>query len=148
MIGRLARLSDGSPGLARELADPALWAFRKKVFDALGGGNADGPALAAEWQSLAEAAGKESGAQRRRATLVLRLLVDGFRQVLGLCVNLPVPAADSNETRMFKQVADKLGADGIIRRLERCLDADMQTDRRVQLVLVIEGLVDSLVYGG
>jgi hypothetical protein len=28
--------------------------------------------------------------------------------------------------------------------LERCLEADMQVERRVQLVLVLEGLLDSL----
>jgi hypothetical protein len=38
-------------------------------------------------------------------------------------------------------------ADGLLARLERCLDADMQIERRVQLVLVLEGLVDSLAHG-
>jgi DNA polymerase-3 subunit delta' len=143
---RLARLGEGSPGLARELADPALWAFRRRFFESLAKANPDTPALAREFLSLVEEAGKESGAQRRRAQLVLRLLVDGFRQALALSVGRPgVAASDPAEARALEALAQRLGPDGVLRRLERCLDADAQVDRRVQLVLILEALVDALV---
>src|SRR5207249_1292746 len=31
LLGRLLRVSEGSPGLARQLSDPALWDFRKAL---------------------------------------------------------------------------------------------------------------------
>ncbi|HEY1378278.1 MAG TPA: hypothetical protein VGF55_15880, partial [Gemmataceae bacterium] len=143
-IGRLARLSDGSPGLARELADPALWAFRRKLFDALAEPNPDTPALAEELEALVQEAGKESGAQRRRAALVVRLLVDGFRHALARCVNSS--PAHSDDAKALEPLAKKLGPEGLLARLERCLEADVQIDRRVQLTLVLEALVDALAY--
>ena len=44
-------------------------------------------------------------------------------------------------------MAEKFGPDELLTRLERRLEADMQIDRKVQLVLVVEGLVDSLIHG-
>jgi DNA polymerase III subunit delta' len=144
---RLATLAEGSPGLARELADPALWNFRWKFLEALSKPNPDTPWLVQEWQALVDEAGKESGVQRRRAALVLRLLVDGFRQALvrsvGRAGGMP---ADPAEARVLDELARRLGPDGLVRRLERCLEADMQIERRVQLVLVLEALVDALAY--
>jgi DNA polymerase-3 subunit delta' len=147
MIGRLAELSDGSPGLARELADPALWSFRRKLFESLQQPNPDSPGLAAEMQALVEAAGTESGEQRRRAALVVRLLIDGFRQALSYATGETTAAEDDNESRTLTKLARKFGPDGLLKRLDRCLEADVQIDRRVQLVLVVEGLVDALAYG-
>ncbi len=146
LVGRLAQLGDGSPGLARELADPALWAFRRKLFEALTKPNPDTPALADELQALVEEAGKESGAQRRRAALVVRLLVDGFRQALARSVN-ETSSADAADAKALDRLAKKLGPDGLLARLERCLEADVQIDRRGQLILVLEALVDALAYG-
>lgn len=146
IVGRLAKLSDGSPGLARELADPALWEFRRELFEDLERATADGPGLAGRWMNLVESAGKESSAQRRRASLVLRLLVDGFRQALGYAVDQSLTAAEAGETQTMRQLARKLGPDGILHRIDRCLEADLQIDRRVQLILVLEGLIDALIY--
>ena len=44
----------------------------------------------------------------------------------------------------LKALAERSGTEKLLGVLERCLDADMQVERRVQLVLVLEGLVDSL----
>jgi hypothetical protein len=44
-------------------------------------------------------------------------------------------------------LAKKFGPDGLLGRLERCLEADRQIDRRVQLTLVLEGLADAIAYG-
>ena len=87
---RLATLGDGSPGLARELADEDLLAFRHEFFDALARPNPESPKIATRLWKLVEEAGKESGPQRRRALLVVRLLVDGFRRALARSVD---PAA-------------------------------------------------------
>ncbi|MFO0809561.1 MAG: DNA polymerase III subunit delta' [Gemmataceae bacterium] len=134
---RLARLSDGSPGLARELADANLWAFREHFFAELAKPKPDAPGLSREFHSLIEEAGKDSGAQRRRASLVLSLLLDGLREGLTRCV-------DGQATSDIDAVAKRLGEDGLMRRIERCLDAERHVERRVQLSLAIEGLVDSV----
>src|SRR5207245_2838128 len=97
------------------------------------------------WE-LIEAAGKDSGVQRRRASLIVRLLVDGFRQALARSLGGP-PPTDPVDTPLIEQLAERLGPDGLLPRLERCLEADVQIERRVQLILVVEALVDALVYG-
>jgi DNA polymerase-3 subunit delta' len=145
-VARLARLGDGSPGLAHEFAHEELWSFRRDLFGALIQPNPDSARVAAQLRELVEQAGKESGQQRRRAALAVRILIDGFRRALAGSVD-SAPAADDAEGKLVARMAEKLGPDQLLRRLERCLEADTQIDRRVQLVLVVEGLVDSLIHG-
>ena len=66
LLTRLSRLGEGSPGLARELAEPELWTFRRQLFDSLTRPDAESPALGTKFWELVEEAGKDSGAQRRR----------------------------------------------------------------------------------
>jgi len=146
-VARLARLADGSPGLARDLADPGLWAFRRKTFETLGKPTPDTPELADALQALVEEAGKDAAAQRRRAALVVRLLVDGFRDALGRAVAGTADGRDDGDAKALDQLGRRLGPDGLLKRLERCLEADAQIERRVQLLLVMEALVDALGYG-
>jgi DNA polymerase-3 subunit delta' len=145
-VDRLAHISDGSPGLARELAVPALWEFRQKLLAALAKQSPDSPTLAKELQDIVEDVGKDSGAQRRRATLVVRLIVDALRQALSVSVERAT-SADAGEARLLRDLAQKFGPDGLLRRLDRCLQAATEIDRRVQLVLVNEALIDALAYG-
>ncbi len=143
---RMAALSDGSPGFARELADADLWSFRRELLDALADPKLESPKIAGRFMALVEQAGKESGQQRRRAALVVRLLVDGFRQALAQSVASGSVGGDA-DAKAIARVAEKLGPDQLLGRLERCLEADMQIDRKVQLILVVEGLVDALLHG-
>src|SRR5439155_21527984 len=76
LVARLARMSGGSLGQAQALADPALWAFRREFLRSLPNATRDSVALAKAWTRFVEEAGKESAAQRSRAGLVLRLLID------------------------------------------------------------------------
>jgi DNA polymerase-3 subunit delta' len=145
-VRRLARLGDGSPGLSRELADDELWSFRRDFFTTLSAAKLESPKIAARLWELVQEAGKESGPQRRRATLVVRLLVDGFRRALAQGETRESTNADA-DAKTLARVAEKLGPDQLLVRLERCLQADMQIDRKVQLVLVLEGLADALIHG-
>jgi DNA polymerase-3 subunit delta' len=139
-IPRLARISGGSPGLARDLADPKLWAFRTQVLEEVARPKPDSPKLFREWQSILEDAGKDAGAQRRRASLVLRLLIDGFRDALRVATNPSARSASDGS-----KLAEKFGENGLLQRLERCLEADFQIDRRAQLVLVLDAMLAALV---
>jgi DNA polymerase III subunit delta' len=141
---RLAQLADGSPGLARELAHPAPWAFRRKLFESLAGPKPDTASLADDWRVLVDDAGKDTAAQRRRAALVLRLVIDGLRQAVNREVEGPARGTDPGDAQLLSKLSQKFGPDDLLRRLERCLEADAQIERRVQLVLVLEGLLDAL----
>src|SRR5262249_34985973 len=140
-VSRLAIISGGSPGLARDLADPKLWAFRSQVLEELARPKPDSPKLFREWQYLVEDAGKDAGSQRRRASLVLRLMIDGFRDALSGATN----GSPARNAREGSRLAAEFGEKGLLRRLQRCLEADFQIDRRVQLVLVLDALLAALV---
>jgi DNA polymerase-3 subunit delta' len=144
LLHRLVRLSDGSPGQALALADPALWDFRKKLLDGLTRQPSDLVALAQEWTHFVEEAGKESAAQRQRAALVVELLVDFLRDTLSVAVGGKPRLDDTEDLRMMRTLAERADPDKLLDLLERTLEADFQIDRRVQLVLILESLVDAL----
>jgi DNA polymerase-3 subunit delta' len=144
LLHRLVRLSEGSPGQALELADPALWEFRRKLFDGLFGPKSDGVALAQEWMHFVEEAGKESAPQRQRAARVLRLLVEFLRDAVSVRVGGKPRLDDPEDVRVVRALAGRVEPERLLELLERSLEADMQIDRRVQLVLILEALVDAL----
>jgi DNA polymerase-3 subunit delta' len=141
---RLVRLSAGSPGLAKELADPALWDFRRELLSGLTKTPIPSVDLSRQWMDFVEEAGKESAAQRRRAQLVLRLLIDFLDDALTVALNGTPRRTENDERSGLEALARRAGPDRLLEALERCLEADRQIDRRVQLVLILEGLMDAL----
>ena len=144
LIDRLARLSGGSPGQALALADPALWEFRRTLLEGLARPRPDSVALGRSLTRFVEEAGKDSAAQRRRAALVLRLLVEFFDDVLRLRLGGTPRLAEGDDRRALQTLAERLEPEQLLEVLERCLEGDAQIDRRVQLVLVLEALLDAL----
>jgi DNA polymerase-3 subunit delta' len=144
LVGRLARLSGGSPGQARALADPALWEFRRDFLRQLSAPQIDSVGLARAWNEFVEQAGKESAAQRQRATLVLRLLIDFLNDALRVQLGEKPRLAEADELRTLETLAQRLDVDRTLATLERCLQGDAQIDRRVQLTLILEALTDDL----
>jgi DNA polymerase-3 subunit delta' len=143
-IERLARLSGGSMGQAQALADPSLWQFRRQLLQGLTQPLVDSVGLAKEWTRFVEEKGKESAVQRRRAALVLTLFIDALHDALRLRLGAEPLSAEPEDVRWLKELAKRADPDKLIALLERCLEADYQIDRRVQLVLVLEGLMDAL----
>jgi DNA polymerase-3 subunit delta' len=141
---RLVRLSGGSPGKARELANPALWDFRRTLLSGLTKTPIPSVELSGKWMEFVEEAGKESAAQRRRAQIVLRLLIDFLEDALSVAMNGTPRRTEGDEREGLETLAERVGADRLQEALERCLEADRQIDRRVQLVLILEGLMDAL----
>jgi DNA polymerase-3 subunit delta' len=144
LIARLARLSEGSLGQAQALADPALWDFRRTLLHGLIQPQPDSVALAQAWMQFVEEAGKEAAVQRRRAALVLRLLLGFFRDALCLRLGGTPKLVEPEDQRLLQELAQRADPERLFQLLERCLDGDMQIDRRVQLVLILEALVDAL----
>jgi DNA polymerase-3 subunit delta' len=144
LIRRVARLSCGSPGDARALADPALWEFRRAFLQQLSASPIDSVGLAKLWATFVEEAGKESAAQRQRTTAVLRLIINFFHDALGVQLGGTPRPAEPDELRALESVAKRVDVDRMLAILERCLQGDDQNDRRVQLTLVLEALTDEL----
>jgi len=144
LVDRLARLSGGSVGQALALADPALWAFRRQLLEGLTRPQPDTVTLAQEWTRFVEEAGKESSAQRRRASLMLRLLVQFLNDALAVRLGSKPRLADDDDARFAADLARRVDPERLLELLERCLEAGAQIDRRVQLVLILEALTDTL----
>jgi DNA polymerase-3 subunit delta' len=140
----LVSLSGGSPGFALLLADSALQDFRRRLLDALSCPGFDSVALAKDWITVVEKAGKESAAQRARAKLLLRLLIDFLTDALAVSQGNEPRRSEPADRPALGALTTRVGSDVLIALLERCLEADEQIDRRVQLVLVLEALLDAL----
>lgn len=143
-IPELVRLSSGSPGQALALADEALWKFRRTLLQAFAALRFDSVALAKQWWAFVEEAGKESALQRSRAALALRLLVELLDDALRISVGQPARVTEPDELHVIQSLAQRAGPERLLAMLERCLDGDAYIDRRVQLVLVLEALLDAL----
>jgi DNA polymerase III subunit delta' len=141
---RLVRLGAGSPGLALQLADPGLWQMRGKLLAGLTGKPVDSVELSKAWMGFVEEAGKESAAQRGRAGLVLRLVIDFLDDALVVANGGSPRRTDGADERAVRDIAARLTPEQLLGLLDRCLDADEQIERRVQLILVLEALLDSL----
>jgi hypothetical protein len=75
---------------------------------------------------------------------MLRLIVAFFRDAFTLRVGDTPRNVEPDELAVLRAWADRIGPDQWLELLERCVKADEQIDRRVQLVLVLEALLDAL----
>jgi DNA polymerase-3 subunit delta' len=141
---RLVSLAAGSPGQALELADEALWLFRGRLLAGLVTTPVDVMGLTREFVDFVEEAGKEGSLQRRRAMLMLRLLLESLSDALRLTVSGEPRSASTEELPLLAELAQRAGADRIMALTERCLETEAQVGRYVQLSLVLEGLLDGM----
>jgi DNA polymerase-3 subunit delta' len=100
--------------------------------------------LARQWSEFVEEAGKDSASQRRRASLVLRLLIEFLHDALTMRLGGTPRLSEPDDLRALGAIVQRMDEDRILAALERCLEADVQIDRRVQLVLLVEALTDAL----
>jgi DNA polymerase III subunit delta' len=144
MVERLARLSGGSPGRALSLAEPELWVFRRKLTSELLQARLDSVTLAQDWVHFVEEAGKESAAQRRRAALSLDFLIEFFEEALVLGSGATPRMVEAEDLPALEALVQRTNPEVLLQLLDRCLEASVHIDRRVQLVLVLESLVDAV----
>jgi DNA polymerase-3 subunit delta' len=141
---RLAQLSNGSLGEARALVDADLWPLRRQLLDGLTQTSVDSVGLAGLVVRFVEEEQKESAIRRQRAALVLRFLVEFLRGAILLQHGQKLVLLDSAEIEYARRLADRIPLDALVQALDRCLEAGHEIDRRVQLVLVLEALLDAL----
>jgi DNA polymerase-3 subunit delta' len=141
---RLADLGSGSLLRARILAEPNVIDFRAKLLAALDRLPFASVSLAQESWKLIEEAGKETSLQRRRAQLLLDLLIEFFRGVLLVQQGVTVSWPDPRDGEIAQRITHRLDTEQLLRVIDRCLTASNQIDRRVMLALLVEGLFDSL----
>jgi DNA polymerase-3 subunit delta' len=144
LAARLVRLAAGSPGQALALADESLWQFRRDLLTGLVKPKVDSVGLGRTLVEEVEKAGKETSLQRRRASQVLRLLIESFTDTLRLQAGAAARSADSNELPLLESLAQRVQPDKIQALLERCIETETHLGRYVQLSLVLEGLMDAL----
>lgn len=139
---KLVRAGRGSPGEAAAMADPALWEFRTTFLEGFSRPRVDVLALSRAFIEMAEEAGKETSAQRKRATLALDLLAAAFTQALRLSLGDANEVADFADRAALQTLAQRAGPEKILDLLERCLAAERQLGLYIQVPLVLEGLVE------
>ena len=139
---RIVRLGGGSVGQALALNDDAFWRFREELLDGLTAARPSFARLAEGWQQFYEEAGKDTAGQRLRVSLVIRFLLEVLQQALRLAVGADVPGLDPAEDARLRAFADRLGPDRLLELTDRCVEADRHVERRVQLILVVESVLE------
>jgi DNA polymerase III subunit delta' len=141
---RLVRVAGGSIGQALALDDESLWEFRKVLLSAISSDKLDAFDLATKWNQHVEETAKEAGIRRRRASLVLRLLLGLLQDALRLSQGVSPHVANEEEAATLRRLVERIGPDKLFAWVERSTEADLQIDRKMQLELVIEAFADSL----
>lgn len=139
---RLVRLAGGSVARALALNDDAFWELRRKFVDGLTSPRPNFTVLSREWQHFYEEAGKDTAGQRLRVSLVIRFLVETVQQALRLSVGAEVAGLDESEVAKLRAFAERLGPERLVELADRCVEADYHVERRVQLMLVIESVLE------
>lgn len=141
---RLLQLAGGSPGQALALDDEEVWEFRKQLLESLRQEKIDPAVTSRLWMEFINGVDKEAASHRQRASLIVRMILTMLNTALKLHCGTSLTGLDSTEEKSLRAIATRLGEERILAWIERALEADRQIDRRVQLVLVIEGFVDTL----
>jgi hypothetical protein len=100
--------------------------------------------LATQWNQFDEDAGKEGSVRRRRASLVLTLLLGLLQDALRISQGVAPLVAGNDDLEALKKLAARLGPDQLVAWIDRAMEADVQVGRMVQLDLVVEAYADSL----
>jgi DNA polymerase-3 subunit delta' len=146
---RLAVFSEGSVERARQLADPAMWDFRKQLLPQLSANSPNCVRLARSIQAFVDDAGKEATARRERLRTVVSFVQDYLNGLLRARVG-HVPHSD-------ELLCEAVGASDtngqwrstylVLAAAESCMAALENVDRNANLALVIQKWCEELAGG-
>ena len=142
---RLVRLAGGSVARALALDDDEIWNVREELVTGLMADRPNFARLAETWEKFYKDAGDDTAAQRRRVSVVIGFLVDAVRQALRLALGADTVGIDPAEEPRLRAFADRLGPDGLLELLDKCVEADSRVERRVQLILIIESVLEQFM---
>lgn len=142
---RLVKLAGGSVSRALSLNDERTWLVRDELLRGIMSGRANFVQLQKTWWGYVESAAKETAPQRLRMAATIGFLVDALRLALHMTLGAAVSGLDPAEEPLIRGFANRTGPDQLQEMIEKCVEADYQVDRRVQLILVIESLLHFLL---
>jgi DNA polymerase-3 subunit delta' len=120
-----------------------MWQVRLQLVEGLTAPRPNFQTLAETWAKFHEDAGKDKSAlQRMRASLVLKFLIEAVDHALKLSLGASVTSLDTAEAARLKAFAERVGTDGLLELLDTCVEADFHVERRVQLILVVESVLE------
>ncbi|MGD9127532.1 MAG: DNA polymerase III subunit delta' [Planctomycetia bacterium] len=122
----IAERAEGSLEMATELADPALWEFRKRLFTQLNQPRLESVRTATMVSKFVDEAGRDAPARRARLRYVIRFAIEFYRE------------------RLLELSTNPDAAEPMAARLERSLDALQQIDRNANQTTLIECWIDDL----
>jgi DNA polymerase-3 subunit delta' len=143
-VDSVARLSGGRPGRATAAADLEFARFRQRLLASFAGPPGLAALSAKEWMEFLEESGKEAAAHRQRALQITDTLIGFFGTLLNGETEPNGNDLTREEQAVIGQLAGRISPQRAVEVLERCLEAENHIDRRVQLVLAIEGFVFDL----
>ena len=77
-------------------------------------------------------------------SLVIRFLIEALQQALRLALGTSITAMSPTEESNLRTFANRLGPDRLLELIDRCIEADSRVERRVQLILIIELVLEQL----
>jgi DNA polymerase-3 subunit delta' len=141
---RLARFAGGSLSAARELADPALWEFRRAFLSELASIGQASVAVSLKVTAFVAEAGKEAPRRRARARQVIAFAEGFFRQLMRTTSGLPIEGDDVLQKAVDRASSSCPGAEIAAACAERCLDALEQIDRNASVDTAVSCWIDDL----
>ncbi|WP_422930188.1 DNA polymerase III subunit delta' [Singulisphaera sp. PoT] len=139
---RLARLSEGSVGRARGLADPELSHFRRNMIDEIAGPQGfDASALSLRIDAFVKEAGKESIDRRNRASLLIGELARFFRNALWETAGIAPPSSDPHDLAAVANLVARIEPEDVLVLADRCIEADYHIARKVYVQMVFDSLL-------
>jgi DNA polymerase-3 subunit delta' len=143
--GRLVRMAGGSVSRAMALNDDSVWTVREELIRGITDERPDFLKLSTTWSKFVEDAGKDTKRQRDRAAVVVGFLADSMRQALRLGLGARVSGLEPNDEQRLRSFAARVGQGRLLELTEKCLEADYRVERRIQLILMIESVLDQFV---
>jgi DNA polymerase III subunit delta' len=141
---RFSRLAGGSVARALALNDDEIWQVREELIAGLTSERPNFLRLAERWERFNKDAGEDTAAQRTRASVVIGFLVDALRQALRFALGADNSGIDPADEARLRAFAQRLGPDRLLELIEKCVQADYRIERRVQLILVVESVLEQL----
>jgi len=145
---KLAAYSGGSLTRASELADPALWEFRREILKQLGQLALSSVALAQSTIKFVDEAGKDAPPRRARLRLAIGFSTGFFRQLVRRLSGLQ-PEGDAELIVAVESAAgqDAWHLESATDAVERCLQAAVEVDRNANQHTLIEAWLDEVASG-